>query len=201
VNLTRSGERDAPHEGCEPPRLVVQARLGVGAPVGVSDESGPLGRLLRVASGTGRPIMIAGPVSGEAGLAGRDRRPWGAVVEAGEVTVAGCLSRARPPVPSGWAVPSAQVTVCAECGSVLIDGVGHDELCSRTGDLAWPPPSVFAFGDQREEVGRTELAVRRVRPTPRLENETFSAVRHSAAVTRTPGHRPPPRRGDNETIR
>ncbi|MCK9904275.1 hypothetical protein MXD63_30040 [Frankia sp. Cpl3] len=31
------------------------------------------------------------------------------------------------------AAPTTKVTVCSECLSVLFDGVGHDQLCSRTG--------------------------------------------------------------------
>lgn len=31
------------------------------------------------------------------------------------------------------AAPATKVTVCTECLSVLFDGVGHDQLCSRTG--------------------------------------------------------------------
>jgi len=32
-------------------------------------------------------------------------------------------------------VPAVTTTVCSECLSVLFDGVGHDQLCSRTGEL------------------------------------------------------------------
>ncbi len=31
--------------------------------------------------------------------------------------------------------PTVKVSVCSECLSVLFDGVGHDQLCSRTGEL------------------------------------------------------------------
>ncbi len=31
--------------------------------------------------------------------------------------------------------PATKVTVCSECLSVLFDGVGHDQLCSQTGEL------------------------------------------------------------------
>ncbi len=40
-----------------------------------------------------------------------------------------------PTVPAPVVAPTTTVTVCSECLSVLFDGVGHDQLCSRTGEL------------------------------------------------------------------
>lgn len=45
------------------------------------------------------------------------------------------ITAAPAPTTTAPPVPATKVTVCSECLSVLFDGVGHDQLCSRTGGV------------------------------------------------------------------